>query len=390
MNRLMAYLVVSILTMGVLQAQGTVRTFTLTDTSMAPVNGGTFQMGSATGDPAEQPVHTVIVSSFDMDITEVTFGKWTSVREWALTHGYTDLPVGANGYNGTTDQPVTEVNWYDAVKWCNARSEMDSLAPVYFTDSAQAEIYRTGVISLVNEAVNRTAAGYRLPTEAEREFAAMGGTQSHGYTYSGSDVVDSVAWTTSNSGGHTYPVKSLAANELGLYEMSGNVAEWCWDRWGPYTAASQTDPQGPVDGPLRDIRGGHWGTTDNEAAVKFRSFGVIGQRIANIGFRCVRIQQPGTDVGEGNAQPNSFGLGQNYPNPFNPSTTISYQLPSQRHVTLKVFDVLGREVATLVDGVEAPGHKEMRFDASGLSAGIYFYRLQAGAYVETRKFLLLR
>jgi hypothetical protein len=88
--------------------------------------------------------------------------------------------------------------------------------------------------------------------------------------------------------------------------------------------------------------------------------------------------------------PSEYSLSQNYPNPFNPSTTISYQLPAQSHITLKVFDVLGREVATLVNGVEEPGYKSVTFDAGKLSSGIYFYRLQAGNHVETKKLLLLR
>jgi hypothetical protein len=88
--------------------------------------------------------------------------------------------------------------------------------------------------------------------------------------------------------------------------------------------------------------------------------------------------------------PEEVSLNQNYPNPFNPSTTISYQLPTQSHVTLKVFDVLGREVATLVNGVEEPGYKSVTFDATKMSSGLYFYRLTAGSYVDTKKLLLLK
>lgn len=94
----------------------------------------------------------------------------------------------------------------------------------------------------------------------------------------------------------------------------------------------------------------------------------------------------GVDLGT----PTEFSLSQNYPNPFNPSTTISYQLVKQSHVTLKVFDVLGREVATLVNGLEEPGYKSVKFEASKLPSGVYYYRLQAGNYVETKKLLLLR
>ena len=256
---------------------------------MVAVAGGTYQMGSTTGNADETPVHSVTVGSFNMDKYEITYEKWTAVRTWGSTHGYTDLPAGQAGSAGTgTNQPVTVVNWYDIVKWCNARSEMDGLAPVYYTDGSQTTIYKTGTIDLVNGAVKLTAHGYRLPTEAEWEFAARGGTQTHGYAYSGSNDINTVAWYSTNSGTNTHPVGGLAANELGLYDMSGNVWEWCWDWYGGYSSSVQTNPQGPASGTYRVLRGGSSVSYAFYCRVSYRNGGSPGDRVNYFGFRCVQ------------------------------------------------------------------------------------------------------
>jgi formylglycine-generating enzyme required for sulfatase activity len=370
---------------------------------MVGVSGGTFQMGSNIDDGAGPP-HSVTVGSFSIDKFEITYDKWTEVRNWALTHGYaaTDIAAGSNGTKPVgPDNPVTVVNWYDVVKWCNARSEEDGLTPVYYSSNTLSTVYRTGQLDLAADAVKWTANGYRLPTEAEWEFAARGGNLTHGYTYSGGDTLEDVAWCDYNSGNTTHQVGTKNPNELGIYDMSGNVAEWCWDWYGPYSGDAQMDPKGATSGANRILRGGSFYYYFTYVTRTFRvanretgsSFGWPPDRRYNtFGFRCVNLQAL-SNLGSArdfDAVPSDFYLGQNYPNPFNPSTTIRYGLPTRSHVTLTVFNTLGQEVAQLVNGDLEAGYHEVRFDASGLSSGVYFYRLQAGTYVETRKLLLLR
>lgn len=258
---------------------------------MVQVEGGTFQMGdSISGWAYELPIHAVTIGTFYIDTTEITFEKWTDVRNWALTHGYTDVPAGRNGFNGTSNHPVTEVNWYDILKWCNARSEKDGLMPVYYTRSALDTVYRAGQLNLAADAAKWTANGYRLPTEAEWEFAARGGTSTKGYAYSGSNNIDSVAWYYTNSVSNTNPVGTKRPNELGLYDMSGNVWEWCWDWFGAYSALAQTDPKGSSSGYYRVLRGGSFMFFDYKCRVDTRNYDFFSpnHRDYNYGFRCVR------------------------------------------------------------------------------------------------------
>jgi sulfatase modifying factor 1 len=175
--------------------------------------------------------------------------------------------VGAGSGN---NDPVTTVNWYEALKWCKARSEMEGLNPVYRVGGV---VYRSGESVPTVDAGN----GYRLSTEAEWEYAARGGALTHGYLYSGSNDANAVAWYSGNSGGVTHGVGTKLGNELGIFDMSGNVWEWCFDGQGGYTGAD------------RVYRGGGW---NDHVQITFRNSYAPAYSYGNLGFRVVRSFGP--------------------------------------------------------------------------------------------------
>lgn len=278
---------------------------------MAFIPAGTFQMGNtfAEGNSSELPVHNVYLSAFYMDKYEVTKVLWEDVRAWGVANGYTDLPVGS-GKAG--NHPVHTINWFDAVKWCNARSEKEGLQPAYYTDATQNTVYRTGQISLTNACLKWNANGYRLPTEGEWEKAARGeligrrfpwgDTISHSQAnyHSRADTAYDISPTrgyhpTYSTGGtpYTSPVGSFAANGYGLHDMAGNIWEWVWD-WYDSTyysqpAATQENPHGPIAAANDHVvRGGSWADDPDSARCARRTPYAPLNSAINVGFRCVR------------------------------------------------------------------------------------------------------
>ncbi len=242
---------------------------------MALIPAGSFTMGDTFSDgwSGELPVHTVYVSAFYMDKCDVTYAMWQEVYDWAIAHGYA---FDNAGMGKAANHPVVNVGWYDCVKWCNARSEKEGRVPAYYTSAEQATVYRSGRTNVENAWV-KWSSGYRLPTEAEWEKAARGGASGQRFPW-GNTITHSEANyygdssvyaydmgysgydTNYNKGDlpYTSPVAGFAPNGYGLYDMAGNVWQWCWDWYGSYGSASQTDPRGPASGSLRVLRGGSW------------------------------------------------------------------------------------------------------------------------------------
>ena len=227
------------------------QTFTVNGVSfnMIAVEGGTFTMG-ATAEQAsdaysdEKPTHQVTLSSYYIGKTEVTQELWQAVMG--------SNPSGFSGAN----LPVEKVSWEDC------------------------QIF----IAILNELTGKY---FRLPTEAEWEYAARGGSKSQGYKYSGSNTVDDVAWYPSNSSSKTHPVATKAPNELGIYDMSGNVLEWCSDWYSSsyYSSSSQYNPTGPASGSRRVYRGGSWGSSARLCRVSYRDYNGPSYRFYNLGLR---------------------------------------------------------------------------------------------------------
>jgi uncharacterized repeat protein (TIGR02543 family) len=257
------------------------------------VEGGTFSMGSESGESDEKPVHSVTLGNFYISDHELTQSEYVAVMG-SNPSNFTSSPASGEVQ---ANRPVENVSWYDAIYFCNKYSESVGLTPCYSVNgstSVSSWNYTPHNGNSISGTItcDWTANGYRLPTEAEWEYAAKGGKQSKGYTYSGSNSIDNVAWYTSNSSSKTHEVKKKAANELGLYDMSGNVWEWCWD-WNSksYSSDSISNPHGASSGSDRLFRGGSWSNDATYCRTANRSRYYPYYRCNAYGFRLVRSAQ---------------------------------------------------------------------------------------------------
>ncbi len=234
-----------------MELQPSVETITIPGTdvlfNMVHVDGGTFMMGADDGDEGarnnEKPTHQVTLSDYYIGETQVTQALWQAV-----------MGENPSRFKGDPNRPVEYVSKVDCQEFINKLNAL-------------------------------TGKPFRLPTEAQWEFAARGGNKSKGYKYAGGDDIDKVAWYYKNSAERTHPVAQKAANELGLYDMTGNVWEWCQDFFGSYANAQQTNPVGPTAGSYCVFRGGSWHVSAGICRVSYRGMNTPGRTCSYLGLR---------------------------------------------------------------------------------------------------------
>jgi formylglycine-generating enzyme len=277
---------------------------TIPPEGMVYIPAGSFMMGNATnaltmaeGSTNELPQHSVNLDPYFIDKYEVSGQLW-----WHIV-------INSDGYSfsnyfvGDSARPKGDISWYDAVKWCNARSQVEGLTPVYFTDATLTNLYKTGS---VDPYVDWSGNGYRLPTEAEWEKAARGGISdtrfpwadytnkvSHAKAnYEGNSAILFYDLSYGSSGFLTVPVGYYSPNNYGLHEMAGNVWEWCWDWYDGnyYSISPVANPNGPENGTLRVMRGGGSADFANYLRCSSREYQIPFGSYYDIGFRCVRPQ----------------------------------------------------------------------------------------------------
>ncbi|MDR2924072.1 MAG: formylglycine-generating enzyme family protein [Treponema sp.] len=249
---------------------------------MVRIPGGTFTMGSSDSlDYGASPPHSVTVSGFYMGKYEVTQEQYEAVTGTNPSH-FTTAVSGESGTPGKL--PVEQVTWYDAVEFCNKLSEKEGLQQVY---TISGRTPATGYpITSATVTADWSKNGYRLPTEAQWEYACRAGTTTAYNT--GNFIDDYTGWYADNSGIKTHQAGLKPANAWGLYDMHGNVWEWCWDWYGSYSSGSETDPTGAISGDCRVLRGGGGAYYQRLLRSVYRIDYYPYNRGSFIGFRLVR------------------------------------------------------------------------------------------------------
>ena len=230
------------------------------------IEGGSFKMDST---------YVVKINSFKMAKTETTVWQYNLFVK-ATKHIEPRVP----SWQWSGDNPIVYVSWFDAVTYNNWLSEKHNLKKVY------VEKMESGSSNSIS--INYDVKGYRLPTEAEWEFAARGGNKTHGFEFSGDSILGNISWYYENSKNRTQAVGRKTANELGLFDLTGNVKEWCNDWFGTYNFKQIDNPHGAKEGNIRVIRGGSWSSSDNYCRVSYRNYNNPNFIINYVGFRCVR------------------------------------------------------------------------------------------------------
>ncbi|MBN2090579.1 SMP-30/gluconolactonase/LRE family protein [candidate division KSB1 bacterium] len=430
---------------------------------MTVIPGGAFQMGDHHNlgglehGNDELPIHLVTLDSFYMGKFEITNAEFCKYLQSACTKGWIQVRDGyvyAMGgkeifcetyptvdysqiywdgaifsvRNNREKHPMVGVRWFGAIAYCNWLSVEEGYQTCYDLSSGSCDFSKNG---------------YRLPTEAEWEYAGRGGQYEPYYIFPWGDDKNTdgrlanwpesgdpyetgpYPWTTPigfyngelhQKADFNWPGAQQSyqtedgSNTYGLYDMSGNVWEWIYDWYGRdyYKKSALHNPTGPVTGspmpdgkPYRTLRSGNWyngkeywghGRVSNRNPSYYRGPDDPNHAWYHIGLRVARnFTTAVTKIGHSEAvTPDNFNLQQNYPNPFNASTTIRYSLPESGLVTLTIFDLLGREIKVLEKQVQASGNHQITFDANELKSGVYLYQLNVDGQIKTRKAIYLK